>query len=105
LAERRVRFCGVDCNSCSTYLAFQAGDTGKLVNPETRYRCCWLPREYPEGRDCPIRLCCEGKGLLLCGECAQFDRCTRMRAFYGQPGYDWLRKRMLELVASKGRPR
>ena len=73
------------------------------MNPETEYRCCWLPKDYPQGRDCPIRVCCEGKGLLLCGECGEFEGCARMRDFYGQPGYDKLRKRMLERIASRKR--
>lgn len=96
--RRLVRFCGADCSQCATYLAFQAGDTSRLVNPENQYRCCWLPKDYPEGRDCPIRVCCDARGLLLCGECAEFEGCDRMRAFYAQPGYDELRNRMLHLA-------
>jgi hypothetical protein len=97
----RLRFCGVDCLKCATYQGYLAGETKGLVNPETQYRCCWLPRDYPEGRDCTIRLCCEGRGLVLCGECSQFEVCPTLREFYAQPGYEALRQRMKQKVAAK----
>jgi hypothetical protein len=66
------------------------------VNLENDYRCCWLPKDYPKGRDCEIRTCCEEKEILFCGECSQFEGCVRMKEFYSKPGYDTLEKRMLE---------
>jgi hypothetical protein len=96
----RRRFCGADCSNCDTYKHLLAGDESGLVNPESGYRCCWLPKDYPRGRDCPIRACCEEKGILLCGECDQFEVCATMKEFYSRPGYDKLRTRMLELVAA-----
>jgi hypothetical protein len=101
LPRRLIRFCGADCSQCETYRRFLAGDASGVVNPETGYRCCWLPKNYSKGRDCPIRECCGEKGLLFCGECAQFQECTRMAEFYAQSGYDKLRERMLEEVAKK----
>lgn len=101
--ERLVRFCGSDCGGCDTYKRFLAGDDGGLVNPENDYRCCWVPKDYPRGRDCEIRTCCEGKGILFCGECELFDECVRMRDFYSKPGYDELRRRMLEEVQRRRR--
>jgi hypothetical protein len=68
------------------------------VNSETGYRCCWLPESYPEGRDCPIRVCCEERDVLFCGACAQLEQCTRMEEFYTQPGYDELRRRMFDEI-------
>lgn len=96
--ERLIRFCGADCSNCDTYRRFLAGDANGLVNPETGYRCCWLPETYSEGRDCPIRACCEEKRIPFCGSCDQFEQCVPMREFYSQPGYDALRKRMLEEI-------
>jgi hypothetical protein len=101
--ERFIRFCGADCSDCDTYKHFLAGDESGLVNPETDFRCCWLPKDYPKGRDCWIRICCEEKGILLCGECDQFEECVRIEEFYAKPGYDELRKRALE--ESHGRER
>lgn len=97
--ESLVRFCGADCSTCETYKRFLAGDESGLVNPETKYRCCWLPKNHPEGIDCPFRICCEDKGIRFCGECAQFERCVKIAEFYSQPGYGVLRQRMLEEVA------
>jgi hypothetical protein len=99
--ERLIRYCGADCSQCDTYRRFLTGDTGGVVNPETQYRCCWLPRDYPQGRDCPIRICCDEQAVSLCGQCGQFEECDRMRAFYAQPGYDRLRAKMLEEVARR----
>lgn len=101
LPERLVRFCGADCTNCDAYKRFLAGDDSGLMNPETRYRCCWLPTSYPQGIDCPIRVCSEEKGILFCGECAQFDECSRMAEFYAPSGYDRLRSRMLQEVARR----
>ena len=96
LPDRLIRFCGADCSDCNTYKQFLKGDEGGLVNPENDYRCCWLPKNYPRGKDCEIRMCCEEKGILFCGMCDQFEECTRMKDFYSKPGYDELKKRMLE---------
>ena len=96
-----VRFCGVDCSQCATYQGYLAGEVGGLVNPDTQYRCCWLPPDHPSGRDCPIRVCCEGRGLALCGECAQFEVCPTLRDFYAQPGYEALKQRMVQEMARR----
>ena len=98
-----IRFCGADCSTCDSYLAFLAGDESGLVNPETGYHCCWLPGNYPLGKDCPIRICCEEKGIPFCGECDELEECTRMAEFYSQPGYDALKSRMLAEVARRRR--
>lgn len=95
---RLIRFCGADCGTCDTFERFLAGDSSGLVNTATGYRCCWLPQDYPAGMDCPIRVCCEEKGILFCGSCDEFQQCGRMREFYSKPGYDELRRRMLERV-------
>jgi hypothetical protein len=94
-----IRFCGADCRNCDQYKRFLEGDASGLVNPENDYRCCWLPKDYPRGRDCEIRTCCEDKGIMFCGECGQFEECTRMNEFYAKPGYDELRRRMLQQIA------
>ena len=101
LPKRLIRFCGSDCSKCEKYKQFLAGDESVLVNSENDYRCCWLPTDYPKGRDCPIRTCCEEKGFLFCGECDQLETCVRMQEFYAQPGYDELKKRMLEETARR----
>jgi hypothetical protein len=98
MLKRPIRFCGSDCSDCDKYKRFLAGDEGGLVNPETNYRCCWLPPDYPKGRDCPIRICCEEKEILYCGECSQLEACITMQEFYSQPGYDALRRRMFEQI-------
>jgi hypothetical protein len=95
----RVRFCGADCSGCEAYRRFLAGDESGLVNPESGYRCCWLPRDYPQGRDCPIRTCCEEKGVRFCGECDRFERCVTIQEFYSKPGYDELKANMLKEMA------
>jgi len=99
LSDRLIRFCGADCGECDTYRRFLAGDKGGLVNSRTGYRCCWLPKDYPKGKDCEIRECCEGKGIRFCGKCDQFEECDRMEAFYSKPDYDRLRVRMLQEIA------
>jgi len=101
LSGRPMLSCGVDCRNCDSYRRFLTRDESGVVNSENNYRCCWLPRDYPRGRDCPIRTCCEEKELQLCGECSEFEGCVIMREFYSKPGYDELRRRMLEEVARR----
>jgi hypothetical protein len=96
--ERLIRFCGADCSDCETYQRFLAGDESGVVNPESGYRCCWLPESYREGKDCPIRVCCEGRGILFCGMCNQLEQCARMEEFYSQPGYEELKQRMYDEI-------
>ena len=96
--KRLLQSCGADCSPCETFKLFLMGDARGLVNSQTGYRCCWLPVDYPEGRDCPIKACFRQKSLSFCGECDQFDRCERMEAFYAQLGYDALKRSMLEAV-------
>jgi hypothetical protein len=98
LPKRLIRYCGADCSDCEAYLRFLVGDERGLVNAESGYRCCWLPEGYPEGRDCPIRVCCEERGILFCGMCGQLEECARMASFYARPGYDELRRRMLAQI-------
>ena len=101
IPKRLVRYCGADCTTCDAYKRLLVGDEGGLVNPETKYRCCWLPDDYPEGRNCLIKTCCEEKGILFCGECSQFEKCGRMKEFYAKPGYNELRRRMIEEIARR----
>jgi hypothetical protein len=44
VSKQLIRFCGADCSNCDAYKRFLAGDESGLVNPETNYRCCWLPK-------------------------------------------------------------
>jgi hypothetical protein len=101
LPKRFIQFCGSDCSQCRTYQRFLAGDESGVVNAESQYRCCWLPKDYPRGHDCVFRTCCEEKGIMFCGECDQFAECVRVREFYSQPGYDELRKRMLDAITRR----
>lgn len=96
--ECLIRFCGADCSQCESYELFLTGDDSGLVNPQTGYRCCWLPAGYPGGRNCPIKTCCEQRAIPFCGKCDQLSRCERMQAFYAQPGYDALKRRMFEAI-------
>jgi hypothetical protein len=96
-----IRFCGSDCNGCQTYQRFLVGDESGVVNADTQYRCCWLPVDYPRGRDCEFRTCCQEQGLQFCAECAQFETCARARQFYSQPGYERLRERMFEALEAR----
>lgn len=101
MPDDMIRFCGADCSDCEAHRRFRAGDESWLVNPETGYRCCWLPRDYARGHDCPIRLCCEERSIRFCGVCDEFDTCDRMAAFYARPGYHRLRERMLQIVRQR----
>jgi hypothetical protein len=94
--KRLIRFCGAYCGDCETYRRFLEGDESWVVNAETGLRCCWLPTSYPRGRDCPIRVCCEERGIPSCGACDELEECARMAAFYTQPGYEALKQRMFD---------
>lgn len=99
--DQAVRYCGADCAGCDTHVRFLVGDSSGLVNEETGYRCCWLPSSYPEGRDCPIKACCTGRGFEICGMCERFPDCELLRPFYAQPGYGALRDRAAQVARER----
>lgn len=101
LAGRPIRYCGVDCWECRTFTRFLAGDGGGLVNQESDERCCWLLDEFPVGRDCVFRTCCEDRGLDLCGRCGEFESCVAIQSFYAQPEYERHRRRMERMLAGE----
>ena len=92
---------GADCRQCSTFRAYLKGGKDRLVNPESNYRCCWLPDDYPGGRDCEIKTCCRERSIDFCAQCRQFQVCVRMKEFYSQPGYEKLLERMRRATAEE----
>jgi hypothetical protein len=98
---RFIQYCGADCRECDTYQRFIRGEDVTLCDREQKYRCCWLPDDYPRGGDCYIKACCVKRHVSFCGACAQFAECATMKEFYAQPGYDVLKKRMLEQLKKR----
>ncbi len=38
---------------------------------------------------------------MFCGQCNQFEKCEIMKEFYLKPGYDELRRRMLNEISKR----
>lgn len=101
ISKQAIRLYEMDRRNCDTYKSYLEGDESKIINPENNYRCCWLSKDYPKGIDCPIRICCEEKNIMFCGQCNQFEKCEIMKEFYLKPGYDELRRRMLNEISKR----
>jgi hypothetical protein len=50
-------------------------------------------------------MCCEERGILFCGVCDESEQCVTMEEFYGQPGYDALKRRMFEEIERRSETR
>ena len=62
-----IAFCGVDCGACSDY--------AKGICPGCRASA------HTSSEDCMAVICCEGRGIAFCSECAEFP-CENMLAFF-----------------------
>lgn len=67
-AESELRgFCGVDCAPCPDYASGACPGCRKSV--------------WPEDDTCPPVVCCQERGIRLCGRCGDFP-CAMMQEFY-----------------------
>ena len=64
-----IAYCGVDCSACA--------DLKTKKCPGCRQT------EWADGDPCMPVACCRGKGISLCGECADFP-CGDMKGFYAE---------------------
>lgn len=62
-----LAYCGIYCGGCSNFLQ--------------NANCAGCRTETELISDCPTRVCAEKKGLLHCGECAEFP-CQMQKDFY-----------------------
>ncbi len=93
--EKMIAYCGLDCSQCEAYIATVRNDdamrekTAKLwtelngvdITPEM-INCegCRMDGKktpYCEAL-CPIRKCASGRGVVTCGECAEFNTCENV---------------------------
>jgi len=50
-----------------------------------------------------MKACCDRQGVRFCGQCDRSHECDQMQAFYAQPGYEALRRRMLDATERAAR--
>jgi len=80
-----LSFCGIYCGAC--------------VNFKRNLNCAGCRNEPSLVSDCPTRDCTIERGLLHCGECADFP-CSVLDAFYndGKPMHLAAYHNMLEII-------
>lgn len=66
--------CGVRCDACTRREAVHCSGCTQMALP------FW-------GGECPVKSCCEGKGLHHCGECGAFP-CEMLKNMGKEQGFD-----------------
>ena len=82
-----IAYCGVDCSACTDKLS------GKC--PGCRQT------EWPEGDECMPIACCKKRGIVCCGECADFP-CADMEEFYAESDGHRLAYARMNLLHCRG---
>jgi hypothetical protein len=87
--ERKIAYCGLDCNECEAYQAARDEDLEKLKAVADKWSAQFGENIYPEQvlcdgckagqrksihckNDCKIRICCLKKAFDTCIECEDF---------------------------------
>ena len=109
----RIACCGLDCGACRAYIATKrndrrlAAEIAKLWSNaiEGNYTVddiwcdgCHSDRLHGFCAKCPVRICANNKGLMNCGECADYF-CEKLGALYGS----WVESSGVEAKANLDR--
>jgi len=85
--EKIIAYCGINCSECPAYLATQKGDSKeikKVAKEWSSEEMSFKPKDIycdgctSEGKHfswcskCPIRSCCQEKGLINCAYCNDY---------------------------------
>ncbi len=82
--QEKLGYCGIYCGSCKNF--------------KENANCMGCRDEQVMLNDCPTRACVTKKGLLFCGECAEFP-CSLLNEFYkdGNPHHNLAYKNTLRI--------
>lgn len=84
MSAKEIGCCGAYCKTCRVFISGVC-------------RGCKLGYDTGE-RDigkakCAMKVCCIGKGFQTCADCAQYETCSALNAFYGKNGYKYQKYR------------
>jgi hypothetical protein len=98
--DRSVGMCGLVCTDCEAYKATQANDMDWLQRIVEQWKVEYgaqnltvegvacdgcvtgSARKCGHCSECDIRLCGLEKGVVNCGECADYESCERIQNFF-----------------------
>jgi hypothetical protein len=91
---RETGCCGAYCGTCPV-LREQACKGCKLGYDDGT-------RDIAKAR-CKIKVCCVGRGLDSCADCAEYDSCGVIQGFYAKNGYKYAKYRQaIEFIRAHG---
>jgi hypothetical protein len=84
MSQLLIGCCGAYCQTCKVYI--QGVCKGCKVGYDTG------EREISKAK-CAMKVCCVRRGLVSCADCADYDTCETLAAFYGHEGYKYQKYR------------
>ena len=84
MSQRFIGCCGAYCKTCKVYT--QGICKGCKIGYDTG------EREISKAK-CAMKVCCVRRGLVSCAECADYDACEILAAFYGHDAYKYQKYR------------
>ncbi|MEN6340796.1 MAG: DUF3795 domain-containing protein [Clostridiaceae bacterium] len=84
MSKAEIGCCGAYCKTCKVFVSgvckgCKLGyDTGE--------------RDIAKAK-CAMKVCCIAKGFDCCADCAEFETCLTLAAFYGHDGYKYKKYR------------
>ncbi|MEN6417615.1 MAG: DUF3795 domain-containing protein [Clostridiaceae bacterium] len=84
MSKAEVGCCGAYCLTCKVF-------------KENLCKGCKLgygpgERDLSKAK-CAMKVCCMRRGLMSCADCAEFETCLVLAAFYGHAGYKYRKYR------------
>ena len=84
MSQLLVGCCGAYCKTCK--VSIQGICKGCKVGYDTG------EREISKAK-CAMKVCCVRRGLISCADCADYDSCETLAAFYGHASYKYQKYR------------
>ena len=84
MSKEMMGCCGAYCQTCKVYA--QQLCKGCKVGYVTG------ERDIAKAK-CAMKVCCMRRGLNSCADCAEFETCLTLAAFYGHAGYKYRKYR------------
>lgn len=102
MSDLELAYCGLDCTECPVFIATMNDDNelrqktaeewGKLYSEyigqkdlsagDMTCRGCRSDIRFIGCANCPIRACCNGKSLVTCADCDEYETCGMINGFF-----------------------
>lgn len=93
MSQEEIGCCGAYCGTCRAYLMACKGCKVGYRSGE---------RDIGRAR-CRMKVCCMTRGNATCADCAEYETCLTLEAFFGHAAYKYRKYReALEYIRDRG---